>query len=60
VGASSKNRYDKTKTVDYQDICIAGSGDALKQGIALSQKRRKRFVGLWSYPVDLTEKTANA
>jgi hypothetical protein len=60
VVASLKNRYDETKTVDFQDICIAGSGDALKRRIALSQKSRKWFVGLQDYPVDLTEKMAAA
>lgn len=35
-------------------------GDTLKLKIALTKKRRKWFVGLWDYPIDLSMKISTA
>lgn len=51
-------------TLRYRTFAIGAyfekSGDTLKLRIALSKKRRKWFVGLWDYPIDLNKKIANA
>ena len=35
-------------------------GDTLKLKIALTKKRRKWFVGIWDYPIDLSQKISTA
>ena len=34
-------------------------GDTLKLKIALTKKRRKWFVGIWDYPIDLSQKISS-
>lgn len=47
-------------TLRYRTFAIGAyfekSGDTLKLRIALSKKRRKWFIGLWDYPIDLKAK----
>jgi hypothetical protein len=49
-----------SSTPRYRTFAIGAyfekSEDSLKLRIALSRKRRKWFVGLWNYPVDLSKK----
>jgi hypothetical protein len=51
-------------TLRYRTFAIEAyfekSSDSLKLRIALSKKRRKWFVGLWNYPVDLSKEMPNA
>ena len=51
-------------TLRYRTFAIGAYfekiGDTLKLKIALNKKRRKWFVGLWDYPVDLSKKISTA
>ena len=51
-------------TLRYRTFAIGAyfekSGETLKLKIALSKKRRKWFVGLWDYPINMTTKIAKA
>ncbi len=51
-------------TLRYRTFAIGAYfeqvGDTLRIKIALTKKRRKWFVGLWDYPLDLSMKIANA
>ncbi len=47
-------------TLRYRTFAIGAYfekvNDTLKLKIALTKRRRKWFVGLWDYPIDLTQK----
>ena len=51
-------------TLRYRTFAIGAYfekvGDTLKLKIALTKKRRKWFVGLWDYPIDLSMKISTA
>ena len=51
-------------TLRYRTFAIGAYfdkvGDTLKLKIALTKKRRKWFVGLWDYPIDLKMKISTA
>lgn len=51
-------------TLRYRTFAIGAYfekiGDTLKLRIALTKKRRKWFVGLWDYPIDLSRKISTA
>jgi len=51
-------------TLRYRTFAIGAyfekSGDTLKLKISLTKKRRKWFVGLWDYPLDLSRKISIA
>lgn len=47
-------------TLRYRTFAIGAyferTGDTLKLKIALTKKRRKWFIGLWDYPINLNQK----
>jgi hypothetical protein len=51
-------------TLRYRTFAIGAYfekvGDTLKLKIALTKKRRKWFVGIWDYPIDLSQKISTA
>jgi len=51
-------------TLRYRTFAIGAyfekAGDILKLKIALTKRRRKWFVGLWDYPIDLSMKISTA
>ena len=38
------------------ELILKKVGDTLKLKIALTKKTRKWFVGIWDYPIDLSQK----
>ena len=51
-------------TLRYRTFAIGAyfekAGDTIKLKIALTKKRRKWFVGIWNYPLDLSRKISTA
>ena len=51
-------------TLRYRTFAIGAYfekvGDTLKLKIALTKKRRKWFVGIWDYPIDISQKISTA
>lgn len=47
-------------TLRYRTIAIGvyfeRTGDTLKLKVALTKERRKWFIGLWDYPINLNQK----
>jgi hypothetical protein len=51
-------------TLRYRTFAIGAyfekASDTIKLKIALTKKRRKWFVGIWDYPLDLSSKISTA
>ena len=52
-------KSNKTKSSE-KGVIVFDSFDAARSEEALTKKRRKWFVGIWDYPIDLSQKISTA